>query len=279
MTPETKFLSDGRKVAIVGKLNNTEWIVREIFVTDKGDEIPSGESFTTKSIHDQPLESYHKKEEARQKAYVERAKSELLRINQEINSRTHLLEAKKAMLANSPEIKNLFGESALRIAGFMTGTTKYLVINNYSLREPVCMEDEVINYENNYGSRRFDGLKLCSILGRSGGNIEFRISQYSDGSGSCGEVWPFETHDEAVEKIKDLAIKKIEKGHLSQDDFSVCQKLSIDFSADVKDKLFDIFSKSIQSGLDSANKNLETSSATKKELEEKLQNLKKIVGK
>ncbi|HEI9857545.1 TPA: hypothetical protein SLO96_000850 [Proteus mirabilis] len=51
---ETKFLSDGRKVAVLGKLNTTESIVQEIFVTDSGVEIPSGENFTTKSLHDEP---------------------------------------------------------------------------------------------------------------------------------------------------------------------------------------------------------------------------------
>ena len=279
MTTEIKFLTDGRKVSIVGKLNNTEWIVREVFVTSNGDEIPSGESFTTKSIHDQPLESWHKKEEARQKAYVARAEAELKRINQEIKNSSQLLEAKKSMLANSPELKNLFGDSALRISGFMTGTTKYLVFGNCSLRKPVSMEDEIVYYESNYGSRRFDGIKLCSILGGSGGNIEFRIHRYSDGSGSSGEVWPFETHKDAVEKIKELAITKIEKGSFSMDDFAICQELEIEFSDEIKDKLIDIFAKSIQNGLDSANKTLEQTSKSKAELEEKLQNLKKTVGK
>ncbi len=78
MTKDTetakKFLTDGRKVAVLGKLNNAEYIVQEIFVTPAGEEIPSGENFTAKSLHDAPIESYHKKEEARQKAYVEKAK-------------------------------------------------------------------------------------------------------------------------------------------------------------------------------------------------------------
>ncbi|QMR79257.1 hypothetical protein HV097_09595 [Enterobacter roggenkampii] len=36
---ETKFLSDGRKVVVVGALNNQETIVQEVFVTQQGDEI------------------------------------------------------------------------------------------------------------------------------------------------------------------------------------------------------------------------------------------------
>lgn len=60
---EKKYLSDGRKVVIVGKLNNQETIVQEIFVTNNGSEIPSGENFVVKSLHDEPIMSYQKKKE------------------------------------------------------------------------------------------------------------------------------------------------------------------------------------------------------------------------
>ena len=38
---ETKYLSDGRKVVVIGQLNNVESIVQEIFVSDGGDQIPT----------------------------------------------------------------------------------------------------------------------------------------------------------------------------------------------------------------------------------------------
>jgi hypothetical protein len=36
---EIKYLSDGRKVVVVGQLNQTETIVQEVFVTEAGDEL------------------------------------------------------------------------------------------------------------------------------------------------------------------------------------------------------------------------------------------------
>ena len=63
---DLKFLSDGRKVSVIGKINKTEFIVQEVFVTASGDEIPSGENFTAKSLHDAPVQSYKEKEAARQ---------------------------------------------------------------------------------------------------------------------------------------------------------------------------------------------------------------------
>ena len=55
-----KYMSDGRKVVVIGQLNTVESIVQEIFVTEQGDEIPSGERFTTKDLHDTPEQNYEK---------------------------------------------------------------------------------------------------------------------------------------------------------------------------------------------------------------------------
>jgi hypothetical protein len=60
---DTKYLSDGRKVVVVGKLNSQETIVQEIFCNKEGSEIPSGENFVVKSLHDSPVESWKNKEE------------------------------------------------------------------------------------------------------------------------------------------------------------------------------------------------------------------------
>ena len=55
---QTKYTTDGKKVAIVGKLNNTETIVQEIFVSENGSEIPAGENFVVKSLLDAPAKSW-----------------------------------------------------------------------------------------------------------------------------------------------------------------------------------------------------------------------------
>ncbi len=235
---KNKFLSDGRKVAVLGKLNDAEYIVQEIFVTQSGAEIPSGENFTAKSLHDTPVESYAKKEETRQKAYVEKAKAELESINMQIKEKHSLLLAKKDMLANSPELKGLFGEKARIIAMFMTGTVNYLVVDNYRITAPVKMEDRLIYWDNYYRESPYDGIKLCSILGKSGGDIEYRIHQYSDGSGSSSaEVYPFETLEEAKDKIHSIASEKIEKNCLAKEEYDICKSLGITFSQDELDKL------------------------------------------
>ena len=53
-----KYTTDGKKVVVIGDLNQTEKIVQEIFVTKDGDEVPSGERFVVKSLLDEPAKSW-----------------------------------------------------------------------------------------------------------------------------------------------------------------------------------------------------------------------------
>ena len=53
MKQEIKYTDDGRKVVVLGALNKQEKIVQEIFVIGE-QEIPSGENFVVKSLHDAP---------------------------------------------------------------------------------------------------------------------------------------------------------------------------------------------------------------------------------
>lgn len=55
-----KYTDDGKKVAVIGKLNAEQTIVQEVFVS-QGQEFPSGENFVVKSLHDKPAESWKAK--------------------------------------------------------------------------------------------------------------------------------------------------------------------------------------------------------------------------
>ena len=56
-----KYTTDGKKVVVIGDLNQTEKIVQEVFVTKDGCEIPSGERFVVKSLLDKPAISWKEK--------------------------------------------------------------------------------------------------------------------------------------------------------------------------------------------------------------------------
>ena len=75
-----KFLTDGRKVRVIGKLNNNESIVQEIYIDEGGSEIPSGDNFTAKNLHDAPVETYTDREIKKKKAKLVSIESEITNI-------------------------------------------------------------------------------------------------------------------------------------------------------------------------------------------------------
>lgn len=230
----TKFLSDGRKVSVIGKLNNNESIVQEIFVTNDGSEIPSGENFTTKSLHDSPVESYKAREEKRIAASIVKLELSLKESTKAEKAAKQKLKAVAELLKSSQKFAESVGEEGLEIMSqFVTGTIEYLVMTNYRIEAPVKMIDKVFSWNCSYGDTTFEGLKLVSALGKSGGDLEYRIHTYGDGSGSSLIVHPFTTLEGAADKIKEIAIKRFENGYgIDMNEFNVCKDLGIEFNHD-----------------------------------------------
>lgn len=52
--------------------------------------------------------------------------------------------------------------------------------------------------DSDYNSTRLDCMKLVSIYGEADGNFQFRINQYSDGSGNSKDVEYFKSKEDAL---------------------------------------------------------------------------------
>ena len=226
-----KYLSDGRKVAVIGQLNNNETIVQEVFITRAGDEIPGGERFVTKSLHDQPVVSWREKEAKKIEDHISSLESDRENIKHQIDRLMVKQKTYTDILRNLPKLSEYLPEEELEVFSmFMTGSIEYLVVDNYSISKPIKMIDEIIQWDSGWGERRYEGLKLLSVLGKSKGKLDYCIHRYSDGSGGYGSCYPFANHDDAVAHIKNRAEKKIEDYKLSDSDYEVCQELGIAFS-------------------------------------------------
>lgn len=265
---ETKYLSDGRKVVVLGKLNSQEMIVQEVFVTKSGDEIPSGESFTTKSLHDEPVLSWQKKEEQRLKSRMESIKKAIN--DEELN----LKKAKKKTKAYQEQLKQVsllienFDESKLEtLVQFMTGSIKYLVNDSYSISDPVDMMSEIA-INDSWGID--DGIKLCSVLGKSNGDLTYKINRYSDGSGGYHEVYPFTNYEDAIDHIKKRAEKKIEENRLSSKDYKKCSELGIEFSDFHQRKYIEHTNKNIKESISKKKEEIKKEEDALKKLESEL---------
>ncbi|EIW8528400.1 hypothetical protein ACJ5X2_003857 [Klebsiella quasipneumoniae] len=126
---EIKYLSDGRKVVVVGQLNQTETIVQEVFVTEAGDELPGGERFVTKSLHDVPVESWYSREVNQITQKIKDAQVELKRVHDQITESKSRL---RTSLKISESVRQL--STALESRGvesfcdILTGKMKFAVV-------------------------------------------------------------------------------------------------------------------------------------------------------
>lgn len=234
---DTKYLSDGRKVVVVGQINNQETIVQEIFVTKSGDEVPSGERFVVRSLHNEPVISYIEKKKNDINAKIKECEARLEKAKRANREAQEKLKGMQELVKQAMLFKDKIDFSGFdRLLKFISGSIEWIVIDSSAIRPPERFHDEIIKFQNNYGERRFDALKLLSVFGTSDGNIQYNIHQYSDGSGGRYEAHPFESYEEAIEHIKNREIKKIrENKHYSVSSYEKCVALGIEFPQDCVD--------------------------------------------
>ncbi len=211
---ETKFLSDGRKVVIVGQLNNQETIVQEVFVTAAGDELPGGERFVVKSLYDVPVESYLSKEKARQEAALAKAKSAIESVNREISDTRNKLSLYRDMLKQVKAFAEHIDEQDLsHFVNVMTGQLNYAVQADYRIPTIKKFSEYMSVIDNSYGNKSYQGLKMMSVLGNS-------------------DVTFFKTYEEAREFVKSSALKLLESGSLSVEELQHIKKIGVEFNQD-----------------------------------------------
>lgn len=240
---ETKFLSDGRKVVIVGQLNNTETIVQEVFVTQTGDELPGGERFVVKSLHDQPVESWLSREKAKQEKSLADAKLKTEQINKEIADLRNTLSFWKEMVKQVRAFSEHIDEADLdHFSDVITGQVRFAIRRDYSLPSIERFENFMSSIDNYYGRKNFEGIKMLSVLGSSNGDIALRVNRYSDGSGGSDTVEFYKTIEEARQCVKRIALERLNGNGLSIDEVKKCRNMGINFSLNemklIRDRLF-----------------------------------------
>ncbi|MBF84577.1 MAG: hypothetical protein CL489_08895 [Acidobacteria bacterium] len=238
---ETKFTKDGRKVAVVGQLNKTEYIVQEIFVTDDGDEIPQGERFTASSLLDKPLLSYKAKEEQRVLKSLEELKATYDKKEKQLRDLEQRRKgAAEWMKQIDLSIKNLPNFDYDFFCDFVCGNFKYAIHvdykgnpSKYSRRGFIHddMVDVFLRFERNSwsGIDQFDMVRLLSVVGKSDGKLDYRINQYSDGSGSCNNEYVFfKTREEMESWVLEYIDKVYQEDELEEKHFDLMDEVGLE---------------------------------------------------
>ena len=222
-----KYTTDGRKVVVIGDLNQTEKIVQEIFVTKDGDEIPSGERFVVKSLLDCPAKSWREQELINLEARFEKERKEwegkIKKVQAEKELVYESLSARVKWLkqvAKQPHPEAL-SKVVETLALFLSNSDIWVFYADYSTW---CLEkydqegfsrihDDV---DRDYYRTRLENMKLVSLFGMTDGDFQFKISQYSDGSGSSKDVEYFKSKEDALTYIQNRfdSIQSYDDNHL-----------------------------------------------------------------
>ena len=259
---ESKFLSDGRKVTIIGQLNNTEWIVQEVFVTAQGDEIPSGERFTTKSLHDSPVETYKDRQEKKLNESIRTLQNKETAVQESIKKleRERIAYEKtfKSTKALSDSLLKQIDEGAFNLlCDVMAGNVKYLVEDSgYGVYEPKLFLDAIKSYDS------YDiEIKLLSLFGRSNGSLVYKMNQYYDGSGGSREVILIRTDEELAQYYTDKVKSIYEKNpnYISMSYINVAKKYGGIVAQDIIETAQAVKVESLKSNIEEHRKKFEAS--------------------
>lgn len=189
-----KYLSNGPEVRVIQTLNDGRVLVEPIFENPNDGDEYSGNPFIVneKEIFDKP--PTHKKSE------------EVIKLNQqieELNTKLRGLrkEVKDFETTHTERIKCLQQFKGLELLEkFVKGEiTHYVEIRSYSNPKIIPFDKTEADYTDGQGVR---SLKLLSLFGKATGDLEWRLSHYSDGSGSYSTVIPCVSLEEAEQIIR-----------------------------------------------------------------------------
>lgn len=204
---QTKYTSDGKKVAIVGKLNAEQTIVQEIYVTDNGQEIPSGENFVVSSLHDQPVKKwstfYEQKCKDMEKLYESQLKSIENNYRSARKKAEYLYESAKTIQA----LSNGFDKAMQQVANLFDPKNEWFVYKKYG-------DLYVVPYIEYIAAESL----WISIFNSSNKGV---VVCLKNGSDNMDEFSLFETKEQAL----DFWVEKVsEKEFLSHRDVTFIEK-------------------------------------------------------
>lgn len=210
-----KYLRDGRKVIVIGSLNNEDSIVQEIFVAEGGEEFPAGENFVARELLDNPAETSMGRELSRKAAALKNLKVSIVAAERKIKEAEGRLRKTSLYNAVLKIYRDKTPKDIRTLLAFMSGEITHLVFENYAAPEIVELLD-ALEYTEHRGY--FSGLKLVSLFGvkrerpmRPGDKqlgLEWRISRYRDGDGGSRTIHPCQGLEEAVAVVDNILAGK-----------------------------------------------------------------------
>lgn len=243
------YLSDGTEVVVIEKTEKGSYLVEPYYtyIDLLGEEVGvsrSGRLEIVNEVFESPP---------------------VRKVDESITHKTKILqEIEKSIIEKRKELKDLEKSTedklnkfkkhkALKnLEDFIEGNIKYLCIVRTCYGFSFDIQ-EYIGSEHNplYDFRTQGDLKLLTLFGKSNGDLQWKINQYTDGSGVYHEVFLCKSKEEAVETVKVIIEEKLSKETTLSDDTiedlnKVCEKYNIELSKESKNKVNNFILKNLR---------------------------------
>ena len=188
------YLENGEEVEV---LQRTEHgiIVCRLYDRDPDEEPYVGDPEIIEAVFDAPP--------------VERRDKHILELEERERELNAAIQEKRreldSMEPNAKRMEALAAKDAAfgRICDFIEGKMTHYVVSRYGIHEILEAESGgSIPHTDDYG--RTEGTKLLTLFGKSGNSLAWRLSQYTDGSGSGFECEPFCSLDDAKARLQEI---------------------------------------------------------------------------
>jgi hypothetical protein len=118
-----------------------------------------------------------------------------------------------------------------RIEDFIDKKITHLAVFGYGAPKVATFDEAMRDFE--YG-RFSNDIKLLCLFGKSNGDLEWRVNQYYDGSGSWKEVIPCQSEAEALTAVKEHTEKP--RGDVMQWAFEFGVPVSQEYAGAVREQ-------------------------------------------
>lgn len=234
---DIKYTADGKKVVVIGKLNNSESIVQEIHVSAIGTELPAGDNFVASNLLNAPMRTWKENRiEEIDKKYDDalvKWEEEYSTLKKKHEKAVNLLHDKISHIEFFQ--KNISVEPFKTLISFMENRITHLVEECYGEYKILTFDEVMRSQDDDIG---YGGLKLLTLFGaKNTGNGKYipasffyGVNRYKDGSGNNTYVYPAESYEECLKIISRLINTRYAERKNKIDDgmIKACEKYNLE---------------------------------------------------
>jgi hypothetical protein len=203
-----KYTKNGKKVAILKKLNKNQSMVQEIIILNNKEVLDENNIIIDNfNLFDDKVKTWKEKN-------IEEIEKEYEKKLELYNKKNKELENKekttiRALDAKIKSLEKYIDTDILKafkmVSCVLTDKFRYIISDCFSpdIKKFNFLED-VCYFDSYYCEKQFEDLRLLSLFGNSKGDLFYKINKYNDGSGSDTKIFLFKTLKEAKEKLKEL---------------------------------------------------------------------------